>query len=35
MLNASESLHFNSGIPHKIRNIGEEKAELIVVVYGP
>jgi transcriptional regulator with XRE-family HTH domain len=35
MLNASESLHFNSGIPHKIRNIGEEKVELIVVVYGP
>ena len=35
MLNASESLHFNSGIRHKIKNIGEEKAELIVVVYGP
>ncbi|MFC1813730.1 helix-turn-helix domain-containing protein [Thermodesulfobacteriota bacterium] len=35
LLNADESLHFNSGIRHKIRNIGEEQAELIVVVYGP
>ncbi|MFC1488602.1 helix-turn-helix domain-containing protein [Thermodesulfobacteriota bacterium] len=34
MLNARESLHFNSGIRHKIRNVGEEKAELIVVIYG-
>jgi len=34
-LNAGESLHFNSGIQHKLRNIGEEKAELIVVIYGP
>jgi len=30
-----ESLHFNSGIRHKLRNIGKEKAELIVVIYGP
>jgi len=35
MLNEGESLHFNSGIRHKLRNIGEEKAELLVVVYGP
>ena len=34
-LNAGESLHFNSGIHHKLRNIGKEKAELIVVIYGP
>ena len=35
MLNEGESLHFNSGIRHKLRNIGEEKAELLVVIYGP
>jgi len=34
-LNTGESLHFNSGIRHKLRNIGKEKAELIVVIYGP
>jgi len=34
-LNEGESLHFNSGIRHKLRNIGEEKAELLVVIYGP
>ena len=34
-LKVGESLHFNSGIRHKLRNIGKEKAELIVVIYGP
>ena len=34
-LDMGESLHFNSGIRHKLRNIGEEKAELLVVIYGP
>jgi len=34
-LNEGESLHFNSGIRHKLRNIGEEKAGLLVVIYGP
>lgn len=34
-LAAGDSLHFNSGIRHKLKNLGEEKAELIVVVYGP
>ena len=34
-LNAGESLHFNSGIRHKLKNIGKEKAELLVVIYGP
>jgi transcriptional regulator with XRE-family HTH domain len=34
-LNVGESLHFNSGIRHKLRNIGAEKAELLVVIYGP
>ncbi len=34
-LDTGDSLHFNSGIRHQLRNIGEGKAELIVVVYGP
>ena len=34
-LNPGESLHFNSGIRHKLRNIGNEKAELLVVIYTP
>ncbi len=33
-LDVGESLHFNSGIRHKLRNIGDEKAELVVVIYG-
>jgi quercetin dioxygenase-like cupin family protein len=34
-LDTGESLHFNAGIRHKLRNIGQEKAELLVVIYGP
>lgn len=34
-LSAGESLHFNSGIPHKLRNTGDERAELLVVIYTP
>ncbi len=34
-LKKGETLHFNSGIRHKMKNIGNEKAELIVVIYGP
>ncbi len=34
-LNVGDSLHFNSGIRHQLRNVGNEKAELIVVIYGP
>ncbi|MBW2252292.1 MAG: cupin domain-containing protein, partial [Deltaproteobacteria bacterium] len=34
-LKKGDSLHFNSGIRHMLRNTGEEKAELIVVIYGP
>jgi quercetin dioxygenase-like cupin family protein len=30
-----DSLHFNSGIRHMLKNVGEKKAELIVVIYGP
>ncbi len=35
IIGTGESLHFNSGIRHKLRNIGKEKAEFIVVIYGP
>jgi len=34
-LNPGESLHFNSGIPHKLKNTTKRKAELLVVIYGP
>jgi len=30
-----DSLHFNSGIRHKLSNLGEEKALLVVVLYVP
>jgi quercetin dioxygenase-like cupin family protein len=30
-----ESLHFNSGIRHQMRNTGEKTTELLVVVYSP
>jgi quercetin dioxygenase-like cupin family protein len=35
ILEAGDSLHFNSGIRHKMRNVGDEEAELVVVIYGP
>lgn len=35
ILTPGESLHFNSSITHKIRNISDEKAELLVVLYTP
>ncbi|MBF0243020.1 MAG: cupin domain-containing protein [Desulfamplus sp.] len=34
-LKAGDSLHFNSGIKHDLRNVGKTDAELIVVVYTP
>jgi transcriptional regulator with XRE-family HTH domain len=34
-LKKDESLHFNSGIKHQMKNIGKKKAELLVVIYGP
>jgi quercetin dioxygenase-like cupin family protein len=34
-LKKGDSLHFNSGVKHDLRNTGEEDAELIVVVYAP
>ncbi len=30
-----DSLHFNSGIQHHLKNVGETAAELIVVIYNP
>ena len=35
ILQQGESLHFNSGIRHKLRSVSDEKAELIVVIYAP
>ncbi len=34
-LKKGDSLHFNSGVKHDLRNIGKADAELIVVVYAP
>ena len=35
ILNKGESIHFNSAITHKLRNLSSSKTELIVVVYTP
>jgi transcriptional regulator with XRE-family HTH domain len=35
LLGPSESLHFNSSIVHKLRNISDIRAELLVVLYTP
>jgi len=34
-LRKDDSLHFNSAIRHKMRNVGKDTAELIVVLYNP
>ena len=34
-LGEGDSLHFNSGIRHTLKNVGEKTAELLVVIYGP
>ncbi len=34
-LKKGDSLHFNSGIKHDLKNVGKIDAELIVVVYSP
>ena len=34
-LKPADSLHFNSGIQHHMRNVGDEDAELLVVIYNP
>lgn len=35
ILNKGQAIHFNSGIVHKLRNLSEERAKLIVVIYTP
>ncbi|MFC1822008.1 helix-turn-helix domain-containing protein [Thermodesulfobacteriota bacterium] len=35
VLKQGESLHFNSSIVHRLRNLGSEKAHLLVVLYTP
>jgi quercetin dioxygenase-like cupin family protein len=30
-----ESLHFNSGIRHKLKSVSDQRAELLVVIYTP
>jgi len=35
ILGPNKSLHFNSSIVHKLRNISDKKAELLVVLYTP
>jgi quercetin dioxygenase-like cupin family protein len=35
LLEQGESLHFNSGIRHKLKSVSDERAELIVVIYTP
>lgn len=34
-LGPADSVHFNSGIQHHMRNVGDEDAELLVVLYDP
>ena len=34
-LKKGESLHFDSGLTHKLHNLGDDKAKLIVVIYTP
>ncbi|MBE9593013.1 MAG: cupin domain-containing protein, partial [Proteobacteria bacterium] len=35
VLDPENSLHFNSSIVHKLRNLSSEKAEMVVVLYTP
>jgi len=35
LLKKGETLHFNSGIAHKLRNVSDEEAKLLVVIYTP
>ena len=35
VLGTNKSLHFNSSIVHKLRNLSDKKAELLVVLYTP
>jgi uncharacterized cupin superfamily protein len=35
LLKKEETLHFDSGMGHKLRNLTEEEAKLLVVIYTP
>ena len=35
VLSPEDSLHFNSSIVHKLRNLSSQKAEMVVVLYAP
>ncbi len=35
VLKQGDCLHFNSGIRHKMRNIGDQATEMLVVIYSP
>ena len=35
LIKKNETLHFNSGITHKLRNLGNQEAKLLVVIYTP
>jgi quercetin dioxygenase-like cupin family protein len=35
LLKKGETLHFDSGIVHKLRNVSGEEAKLLVVIYTP
>jgi quercetin dioxygenase-like cupin family protein len=35
LLKKGETLHFNSGIVHKLRNLSDDEAKLLVVIYTP
>jgi len=34
-LKKGETLHFDSGIPHKLRNLGDDVVKLLVILYTP
>ena len=34
-LGPNQSIHFNSSIVHKLKNISNQKAELLVILYTP
>jgi mannose-6-phosphate isomerase-like protein (cupin superfamily) len=35
VLGRGQSLHFNSAISHKLRNVGQKPAKFIAVIYTP
>lgn len=35
LLKKDQTLHFDSGLPHKLHNLSDEEARLIVVIYTP